>query len=116
MSELNSVHTSSEARLENDWHVIAVKARVDSFNQEDLLKEIRACMSEGRKRIALDLKHNRFLSLPTIKGCVDAANELAKSGGSFALISCQERTKRHFEIYGSLDQIRVYRSDRELSA
>jgi anti-anti-sigma regulatory factor len=103
------------ASLPGGWQVIHVKARVDAFNQDALLEEIRGLREQGDKRIAINLKANRFISLPTIKACVGIANELVRDGGSFALVSCPEKTKRHFEIYGSLENIQVYRTDKELS-
>lgn len=94
----------------NGWQVIAVKSRVDSFNQDALMDEIRSLVTEGCKNIALDLKNNRFISLPVIKYCVEIASQLRVRGGRFALVSCSEKTKRHFEIYGSLTHIKVVRS------
>jgi anti-anti-sigma regulatory factor len=96
--------------------VIVVKSRIDSFSQRALVEEIRTLRELGHKKIALDLKANRFLSLPMIKHCVDVADKVASEGGAFALISCPEKTKRHFEIYGSLDHIGVVRSAAELAA
>ena len=117
MGELNSIEPmllQPEAATLEEWHVIHVKSRVDSFTQEELLNEIREAVAQGRKKIALDLKSNRFLSLPAIKGCVEVSKKLAADSGKFALIMCPERTKRHFEIYGSLKHIRVMRSNGEL--
>jgi anti-anti-sigma regulatory factor len=102
------------ASLPGGWQVIHVKSRVDSFNQDALIEEIRSLKKQGGKKIAINLKANRFISLPTIKACVGVANELACEGGTFALVSCPEKTKRHFEIYGSLKNIQVYRTDKDL--
>jgi anti-anti-sigma regulatory factor len=104
---------SFEARL--GWRLIQVKSRVDFSNQEELAQAIREARAQGCKKIALDLRANRFFSLPSIKICVDIAAELSgERGGDFALISCTEKTRRHFEIYGSLKHIRNVRSERDL--
>lgn len=98
----------------SDWQIVAVKSRVDAFNQEALKEEIENLRKNGYRKIALDLKANRFLSFPVIKHCVEISREVASSGGSFALIGCAERTKRHFEIYGTLDHIDIVRAAGEL--
>jgi hypothetical protein len=104
---------SPEARL--SWRLIQVKSRVDFSNQDELAQAIRDLRAQGFKKIALDLRSNRFFSLPSIKICSDIAAELSgERGGGFALISCPEKTRRHFEIYGSLKHIRNVRSERDL--
>ena len=97
------------------WRVVGVKSRVDSFNQGALMEEIRGLAAQGAKHIALDLKANRFMSLPVIKCCVEVAQLLSECGGGFALVGCSEKTKRHFEIYGTLDHIEVVRSSAQLA-
>ncbi len=98
-----------------EWTIVLVKSRVDSFNQEALIQEIKDLRAAGHKRIALDLKANRFLSFPVILACVDAARELAEADGGFALVACPQKTKRHFEIYGSLKHIKIVRFAEELT-
>ena len=111
-----AIAATLNASATGGWQVISVKPRVDSFNQDDLIAQMRALKEQGETKIALDLKNNRFLSLPVIKFCVEISKELAGQKGGFALVSCPEKTKRHFEIYGSLKHIRVVRSERDLDA
>lgn len=109
----NSEPTRSTAP--NGWIVVAAKSRVDSFSQEALLNEVRRHLADGQKRIALDLRGTRFFSLQVIRFCVETAKDLASQGGRLALISPPEKTKRHFEIYGSLNQIAVVRTEADLA-
>lgn len=119
MGDIEKIKIQSEASPEegsgfsqtvtNGWRIIAVKTRVDSFNQNALMEEMRGLVAKGCNNMALDLKGNRFMSLPAIKFCVKVAEELGRRGGQFALISCPEKTKRHFEIYGSLERIKIVR-------
>lgn len=99
---------------EETWQVITLKPRIDAFNHADLVSEIHEALAEGSKKIALDLTQNRFFSLNAIQFCMSVARDLYSDGGSLALIGCMERTKRHFDIYGSLKQIRIVRSVDEL--
>jgi anti-anti-sigma regulatory factor len=103
-----------ENKLVNDWQVVQVKSRVDSSNQTALIDEVRGLREQGVTKIALNLGSNRFLSLPVIRYIVDAARELHHEGGIVALISCPQKTRRHFEIYGSLNHIHSVRSEAEL--
>ena len=96
------------------WQVVTVLPRLDSFNHSDLMTEIHSILAEGTRRVALDLTQNKFFSLNAIQLCVSLARDLANDDGSFALIGCPERTKRHFDVYGSLKQIVVVRSVAEL--
>lgn len=98
------------------WKIIAVKPRIDSFHQNALMDEIRALLASGNKLIALNLRQNRFLSLPVIHFCNTCAKDLANNGGQLVLIGCPEKAKRHFEIYGSLDDIRLVRDLSELNS
>ncbi len=96
------------------WQVVTVLPRLDSFNHSELMTEIHSILADGTRRVALDLTQNKFFSLNAIQLCVSLARDLANDDGSFALIGCPERTKRHFEVYGSLKQIIVVRSVTEL--
>ena len=110
----------SEVPLKSDyagqscWQVITLKPRVDAFNHADLVAEIHEALAEGSKQIALDLSQNRFFSLNAIQFCMSIARDLYSDGGGLALIGCAERTRRHFDIYGSLKLIRNVRVVDEL--
>jgi anti-anti-sigma regulatory factor len=108
--------TLKESANDLGWTVLIAKNRVDAFNHEEIRRDLDTLRSAGKKRLALDLSANRFLSLPMIRYCVELAASLAQDGGSFALLGCQPKTKRHFEIYGSLENILFFRFERELAA
>ncbi len=76
--------------------------------------ELGELVAAGHLNLALDLKNNRFVSLQAIHYIVGLAENLAGRGGRFALIACAEKTKRHFEIYGSLKHIAIVRSEADL--
>lgn len=96
------------------WQVIQVRPRLDSETHADLMTLIHEALAEGCRRIALDLTQNQFFSLNAIQLCMGLARDLANDEGTLALIGCNERTKKHFDIYGSLKQIRVVRTLAEL--
>jgi anti-anti-sigma regulatory factor len=110
-----SRHAVERAPLGSDaWQIITLLPRLDSSNHSDLMTEIHSVLAEGSRRIALDLTHNQFFSLNAIQLCVSLARDLSEDDGGFAIIGCGERTKKHFEIYGSLKQITMVRTASEL--
>ncbi|MES2965751.1 MAG: STAS domain-containing protein [Bdellovibrionota bacterium] len=100
----------------DSWSKILLKPRVDSFNQGELLGELKEIVDSGAIRVALDLRQNRFVSVAVIKACVETARKLADAGGELALVGCPERTKRHFEVFGTLDEIRIARTEEQLES
>ncbi len=102
--------TERDSASQEAWHVLAAKARVDALNHEALERQLRAAQTAGKTRIGIDLHATRFLSQQAIRFITQFAEQLAESGGRLALIAPAEKTKRHFEIYGSLERILVFRA------
>lgn len=96
------------------WQVIPVRVRLDAETQPDFMTQIHSALADGCRRIALDLTQNQFFSLNAIQLCVSLARDLTSDGGALALVGCAERTKKHFDVYGSLRQIMVVRTLGEL--
>jgi anti-anti-sigma regulatory factor len=96
------------------WQVISILPRLDAESHADLMSEIHKVLAGGARYVALDLTQNRFFSLNAIQFCVSLARDLAFDDGRLALIGGGERTKRHFEVYGSLKEITVVRTINEL--
>ena len=96
------------------WQVIPVRPRLDAESHPELMEQIHEALAEGCGRIALDLTQNQFFSLAAIQLCVGLARDLAGENGQLALVGCNERTKKHFDVYASLKQITVVRTLSEL--
>ena len=97
------------SKTQNKWFVINAKVRIDSFNQNSLREGLKRARSLGYSQIAVDVTSTRFISLAAIQSMVRFGKELKAAGGEFVLIGPTEKTKRHFEIYGSLDSIKMAR-------
>ncbi|HVK62003.1 MAG TPA: STAS domain-containing protein [Bdellovibrionales bacterium] len=115
MSNSNAVNYSQEKTQTQPWSLVPLRNRLDAAALSEVSMELGDLMAAGHHRLALDLKNNRFICLQAIYYLVGLAEALAAIGGEFVLIACAEKTKRHFEIYGSLKHIRVVRSESELS-
>jgi anti-sigma B factor antagonist len=105
--------TSTSAGIDA-WQVIPVRTRLDAESHPELMGQIHEALAEGCGHIALDLTNNQFFSLAAIQLCVGLARDLAGENGSLALVGCNERTKKHFDVYGSLKQITIARTLAEL--
>lgn len=103
-----------EVKTERDWVVVAISGRIDSFNQDSFRGQVAKLVSEGKRRVAIDLSGAKFLSLPSIKWLTNLAFELKEKGGDLALVAASEKLKRQIDIYATLDPIRVYRSKADL--
>ncbi|MCM2282705.1 MAG: STAS domain-containing protein [Bdellovibrionaceae bacterium] len=96
------------------WQIFVAKVRIDAFNHEALVRQLRAAQSEGKMRIGLDLRATRFISLHAIQFITQFAEQFTAQGGRLALIAPGDKTQRHFEIYGSLDKILVFGAHQHL--
>ena len=103
-----------EVRKLSTWSVISVVDRVDSFNFDDLKAQVEKLVGRGEHHLVLDLEQAQFLSLPSIKYFADVAGRLVKEGGQFALLSPSEKLKRQINIFASLDEMKLFRTRRDL--
>lgn len=103
-----------EVRNENNWVILTVKDRVDSFNYQSFKSHIETALGAGNKNLAVDLSKAKFLSLISIKYICSVAEGLKKDGGHLALLSASEKLKRQFDIYASLDELSLAKSSYDL--
>lgn len=95
--------------LKKSWFVLSAKARIDSFNQNTLRDQLKRAQASGYNHIALDVHATRFISLAAIQFLAGFAKEMRASNGQLALLAPTEKTKRHFEIYSTLNAISIVR-------
>lgn len=97
------------------WNLVTAKVRIDSFNHDSLVAELQRMRDAGTHFIVVDLSPTRFIGLSSIRFLVDFAKELVARGGRLALIAPTGKAMRHFEIYGSLTDILMFRSGHALN-
>ena len=115
LRQLSSQVSSMEQSFNESWYLIVGKVRIDAFHQAILTDSLKQASKAGYKRIAIDLKATRFIGLSTIQALVAFATELSDQGGLLAFIAPAEKTLRHFEIYGNLKHITIFRDRTMLS-
>lgn len=103
-----------DIKQQNEWTILAILGRIDSFNFQEFLAQVEGLKAAGRRQVAVDLSQAKFLSLPTIKLLADLATNLQQNDGNFALLAASEKLKRQIDIYASLTPMRVVRSSAEL--
>jgi anti-anti-sigma regulatory factor len=119
MSQFNSdlkTHPRRPTELNFGFCLIQALPRLDAFSFNEMVSEIEGLRKLDHLHIAMDMRPNRFLSFQAIRYLVDLGIALKAAGGCFALVAPTEKTKRHFEIYGSLDSVFVARTTADLSA
>ncbi len=85
-----------------EWIYITPRARIDAFNFPESKAELISAASTV-KQIAYDMSGLQFMCLPMIQLLYKTAKELGQRGGRLALIGSNEKMKRQFLIYASLD-------------
>lgn len=97
------------------WQVVCIKGRIDSFNyQREISGKLASALDGKPPFVALDLHKAQFLSLPTIKFLAKNAAEIGAQKGECVLIGPSARMRRYIEIFGSLDNLKVFRNFEEL--
>lgn len=99
---------------QNEWVIVSINNRIDSFNCDELMSTLDAVMRESQKNLAFDLGKVKFLSLPSIKYMSSLADSLQRFGRQVALVAPSEKLKRQIYVYAGLDNIKLYRSEQEL--
>lgn len=89
------------------WQKLVAKSRIDLSNLAELQEWSQEMLSRGEKWLVIDLKGTRFMGLPVIRYFEDLSEELRRAGGALAFEAMPDKTRRIFEIYGSLQNIVV---------
>jgi len=102
-----------EVSNNNDWVVLSIEDRIDSFNYDDFKSEMEKLVDKKKARVALKLNRAQFLSLSSIKYFSDVARRLEQKGGKLALLGTPEKLKRQIHIFASLKSFALFRSEEE---
>jgi anti-anti-sigma factor len=100
----------------NNWQVISIEGRVDSFNYQIITQKIVECVADEVRFLAVNLASTEFMNLPTLRFMTSTAELLSARGGEFALIAPSDILMRHLEIFAAPHNIRVYKTLPELDA
>lgn len=98
------------------WKLIQMDGRVDAFNHEGFKERVQDVANQAGTNLVVDLQPVKFLSLPTIKFLCSLAQELNRQGRALALLSPSEKQKRQFDIFASLDDIRIAKTLSDLDS
>lgn len=102
-----------EFRKSNEWVIVDVGNRVDSFNGDSVREKFAEEIEKGKNHIALNLRDTHFISLPIIKYISSMAEKINKDGRQFALVATPEKLKRQIDIYASLKDMIIFRSEKD---
>ncbi len=103
--EVTEAPSLSRPSQPNTWQRYVARPRMDLSNLDDLQQWSKERRENGEAWLIVDLKGTRFMSLPVIGFLETLSLELRNNGGALALLSMPDKTRRIFEIYGSLKNI-----------
>lgn len=92
------------------WKVLEIKGSVDALNSRLVTEPILKLVDNGELRLALNLEATSFLCLPAINFIGNTARMLAAKGGELCVVSPNDRTKRHLEVFAGFKYLTCYES------
>lgn len=98
-----------------DWQIVSLEDRFDSINFIYIRTRIEKSLAAGSDHLVLDCHRLKSLSIPAIKFITYTAKYLRLRGGQLALMGAPHRLRRHIEVYGTLDDIEIFKPQRTLS-
>lgn len=101
--------TNVVIRKQDEWTVVDINDRVDSFNHEGFKHKLQGILDAKTDSVAFNLAPTYFLSLPSIKALSEAAKNLRQNGGRAVLLAPSEKLKRQIDVYASLEDLEVVR-------
>lgn len=87
------------------WQRLIARPRLDLSNFEEVQTWVASQIERREIWLVLDLKGTHFMSLAVIRFLENLSIELRRQGGALALLAMPDKTRRIFEIYGSLKNI-----------
>jgi|GEM_PF-1897451 hypothetical protein len=90
---------------------IVLPERVDTFNFETFLKEIREGLKSSSSELVLNMNDTRFLSLPFIKKLAGLAVESRQGQGkALVLLNASEKIKKQIGIFSDIEAFELKRA------
>jgi anti-anti-sigma factor len=100
----------------NQWWVLKLNGRLDSFVQDQVTRLVDHGISMGKSQIVLDLKEVVFVGLPLIKWFANKNQELRNSGGELVILNANALVSRHLVTYNAHNTLKLCRNFDELRA
>ncbi len=98
----------------SDWKIVSFDDRFDSTNFERLRIRIEQILSSEDNLVVLDFSQLKYLSISAIRFVTYTAKYLKLKKGQLALVGPSDRICRHIEVYGTMENIRVFKSCQEI--
>jgi anti-sigma B factor antagonist len=102
----------TEASLDADRHVVAVRGEIDLFTAPELKQKLTDAIESGKNRIVVDLSDTTFLDSTALGVLIGAVKRLRSREGALVIVNVDQNIAKTFEITG-LDQIFTILSTRD---
>lgn len=93
--------------IENNWLIIDLNGRIDSFNYELVTDQVNTLLKMGKKKIAVELSDVVFLNLPSLRFFSGVAERLSKSGGALCFINPDVSLHEHIGLFNRKNLIQI---------
>ena len=97
-----------------EWTVVTIHDRLDSFNADGLISQVDALLASNKPYLILNLETTSFMSIPFIKKMSFWAKALKRKNLPLVLLKPSEKLARQIDIFASLKDLNVIRSESEL--
>jgi anti-anti-sigma factor len=94
----------STSLAENDIVVVAVEGEIDAHTSGELDRTLSELLSQGHKRLAIDLAQVSYTSSAGLRVLLSARQKAGKLGGGVRLFGLNANVRKVFETAG-FDQI-----------
>ncbi len=96
-----------------DVTIVYLKGRLDVHYSEEIENELNNLISQGRKKILLNLENVEYLSSSGLRVFIAISRRLKEVGGELKLMKLNETTKKIFKIVELTDMFDIYETQEE---
>jgi anti-anti-sigma factor len=103
-------------REENGTAIVEIDGKLDTATSPTAQENFTAMISEGKRKILLDLAKLDYISSSGLRVVLTLAKELDKAGGALRLCNLNNVVQEVFDISGFSSILKVFSSESEALA
>ena len=96
-----------EFEVRNEWTVVKLNGRVDSFTYPIMENDLQILLRTGAKNIILDLSKNTHMNLNGFRLIKNSLNYLKSVNGNLSLVSPNNHFLKHMDYFLDHNEIQI---------
>lgn len=100
--------------LHQNWTLIDLDGRLDSFNYEDIKSKLNTLIKMGKKQLILDLSGVHFIAVPNLRFIIQTSKSLQNQKGQLRIVGASKKILSHFDQVSGLNHIQAFSSFKEM--